>query len=279
MRLLFLGDIVGRPGRDALRERLPSLRAELRADFVVANGENAAAGAGITERLARQILATGVDGVTLGDHTWDQRGFDQEIGRIDRLCRPANLPAVQPGRTHLVLENNGLRLGVATLLGRVFLHTQSACPFDTTQALLAGPLRDCDAVFLEIHAEATAEKISFGHAFDGRAALVAGTHTHVPTADACILPRGTAYITDVGMTGPYASVLGREVEPAVARFRDGLPRKLPVAWGDVRIGGVLVEFDTAARRAVSITPVCERVALPMPPAPANGPAAGTEGES
>jgi metallophosphoesterase (TIGR00282 family) len=272
MRLLFLGDVVGRPGRDALRLRLPSLRNELRADCVIANGENAAAGAGITERLARQVLQTGVDAITLGDHTWDQRGFDQEITRIDRLCRPANFPAAQPGRTHLILETAGLRLGIATLLGRVFVNTPSACPFHTAEELLAGPLAGCDAVFLEIHAEATAEKIAFGRAFDGRAALIAGTHTHVATADASLLPGGTAYITDVGMCGPHDSVLGREVGPVVARFRDGLPRKLPVATADVRLNGVLVEFDPAARRALSVQRIGETVELtPLPqPATTNG---------
>lgn len=251
-RLLFIGDIVGRPGRTFVIERCARLREEHRLDLIVANAENAAAGAGLSGRIAQELLAAGVDGITLGDHVWDQRGFENEIGGFERVCRPANLPAAQPGRTHLVLTTkDGFRLGVFTTLGRVFVGMPSECPFAAADRELAALAGRCDAVLAEIHAEATAEKIAYGRHLQGRASLVAGTHTHVATADACLWPGGTAYITDVGMTGPHESVLGREIAPVLSKFRDGLPRRFEVAADDVRLNGVIVEVD-AAGKAVSI---------------------------
>jgi metallophosphoesterase (TIGR00282 family) len=253
IRILFIGDVVGRPGREFLRERVASLREELGLTFIVANAENAAAGAGITGTIARQLLAAGVDAITLGDHVWDQKGFESEIATFERVCRPANLPASNPGRTALMLERDGARLGVFTVLGRQFLNMKSDCPFLTADRVL-GELNvaGADFVLAEIHAEATSEKIAFGRHLDGRAAIVVGTHTHVPTADACVLPAGTAYLTDAGMTGPYDSVLGREVKPVIAKFLDGMPRRFEVASGDVRISAALAEIDPATRRAISM---------------------------
>lgn len=243
-KILFLGDIVGKPGREAVARHLPALKAELGASIVVANGENAASGAGLTSTLAKEILSAGVDAITLGDHVWDQRGFDAEIGSLDQVCRPANLPASCPGRTHLIVERDGFRLGIATVLGRSFMNLQRGeCPFLSADAKLRELKAQTDGVLMEIHAEATSEKIAFGWYLDGRASIVVGTHTHVPTADASILPRGTAYLTDAGMCGPYASVLGREVQPVVAKFLDGMPRKFEVATGDPRISGLLVELS------------------------------------
>ena len=241
-KLLFIGDVVGRPGRDAIVERLPKLREELQADFVVANGENAAAGAGLTAALANDLLAAGVDAITLGDHLWDQRGFDAELPALDRVCRPSNLPKQCPGRTHLIVERNGIRLGIFTVLGGAFMKLPADNPFHNGDAMMEQLKGQCDAILAEIHAEATSEKIAYGWYMDGRATLVAGTHTHVPTADEIVLPRGTAYITDVGMTGPYQSVLGREVQGVLGRFLDSMPRKWEIATGDVRICGCLVEF-------------------------------------
>lgn len=251
-RLLFIGDIVGRPGREVVEKLVPALRAELSLDFVIANGENAAAGSGITTRLAHELLSAGVDAITLGDHVWDQRGFELDIGGSERICRPANLPRAQPGRDHLILTApGGLRLGVFTVLGRVFVDTPSECPFLTAERIL-GSLEGVDAVLAEIHAEATAEKIAYGYALDGRVTAVLGTHTHVATADAALLPAGTAYQTDVGMTGPHRSVLGREIQPVLAKFRDGMPRRLEVAEGDPRLSGTVVDFAPGSRTATSI---------------------------
>ncbi|MDX2109190.1 MAG: TIGR00282 family metallophosphoesterase [Verrucomicrobiota bacterium] len=255
-KLLFLGDIVGKPGRDAVIKRLPQLRQDWALDFVVANGENSAAGAGISGAIARDLFAAGVDAITLGDHVWDQRGFEDEIKSLDKLCRPANLPVNCPGRTYVIIEKAGYKLAVFTVLGRQFMNnTKADCPFLCSDKLLRELKGQANAFLVEIHAEATSEKIAIGWYLDGRAGLVVGTHTHVPTADAAILPRGTAYLTDAGMCGPYASVLGREVRPVLGRFLDGMPRKFDVATEDVRLSGALVELtpDGAASHIELIT--------------------------
>jgi len=247
MRVLFLGDIVGRPGRQAVIDLAPALRSELALDFLVANGENAAGGAGLTAAIARELIGAGVDAITLGDHLWDHHGFERDIGGLERVCRPANLPDVQPGRTHLVLENRGQRLAVATVLGRTFMGPRVNCPFLTADQVLAEVATQADATLVEIHAEATSEKIAMGWYLDGRAAAVVGTHTHVATADVTTLPRGTAYQTDAGMCGPHTSVLGREIAPCIGRFVDGMPRRCPVAEGDVRLNGLLFEFNEQSK--------------------------------
>lgn len=251
-KILFIGDIVGKPGREILAERLQRLRAELKADAVIANGENVAAGAGITGALAKALLATGIDAITLGDHVWDQRGWDDEIDDFPTVCRPANLPEACPGADHVILNVKGFRLAVFTVLGRTFMGLKAECPFLCADAMLKKLGALADGVLVEIHAEATSEKIALGWHLDGRAVAVLGTHTHVPTADAGVLPKGTAFMCDVGMTGPYASVLGREVAPVTARFLDGMPRRFEVAEGDVRISGALVDYDETAKRARGI---------------------------
>jgi metallophosphoesterase (TIGR00282 family) len=252
IKLLFIGDIVGRPGRDILAERLPRLRTEHGVDFVVANGENAAAGAGITGALADSILGCGVDAITLGDHVWDQRGWETEITRMDRVCRPANLPAACPGLDHVVVNNRGFRVAVFTVLGRQYMNLKADCPFLCADRMIERLKGQADAIVVEIHAEATSEKIALGWHLDGRVTAVLGTHTHVPTADATVLPKGTAFMCDVGMTGPYAGVLGREVAPVVSRFLDGMPRRFEVAEGDVRISAALVGIEPAMARATGI---------------------------
>jgi metallophosphoesterase (TIGR00282 family) len=252
LKLLFIGDIVGRPGREIIAEKLPRLRSEHAIDFIVANGENAAAGAGITGSLARSILESGVDAITLGDHVWDQRGWENEIGEIEHVCRPANLPASNPGWDHLILEKRGFRLAVFTVLGRTFMGLKAEDPFQCADRLIAQLKSQADAILVEVHAEATSEKQALGWYLDGRVTAVLGTHTHVPTADACILPKGTAFMCDVGMTGPYASVLGRETQPVIARFLDGMPRRCEVAEGDVRLSGALVEINASSANAQKI---------------------------
>ncbi|MSU24202.1 MAG: TIGR00282 family metallophosphoesterase [Opitutus sp.] len=252
LKLLFIGDIVGRPGRDIVAERLPQLRTEHGLDFVIANGENAAAGAGITGAMAKLILESGVDAITLGDHVWDQRGWESEIGQLERVCRPANLPASNPGRDHLIVERRGFRLAVFTVLGRTYMNLKADCPFLCADRMIAQLKGQADAIVVEVHAEATSEKQALGWHLDGRVSAVLGTHTHVPTADARVLPQGTAFICDVGMTGPYASVLGRDVKPVVAKFLDGMPRRFEVATEDVRLSGALVEIRPATARAEKI---------------------------
>lgn len=252
LKLLFIGDIVGRPGRDLVNERLAKMRTELSLDFVIANGENAAAGAGITGSIARSLLDAGVDAITLGDHVWDQRGFETEISQLEKICRPANLPHECPGWDHLIIEARGFRVGVFTLLGRIYLGMKAECPFLCADRMIEQLRSQCDAIVVEIHAEATSEKQALGWYLDGKVTAVVGTHTHVPTADAGILPKGTAYISDIGMTGPYASVLGREIEPVVARFRDGMPRRFGVASGDVRLSGALIEIEASMAHAQKI---------------------------
>ncbi|MGF1449269.1 MAG: YmdB family metallophosphoesterase [Opitutales bacterium] len=249
MRLLFLGDIVGKPGRRYLRQRLARLRDELGADLVVANGENAAGGSGLTGAMAEELHGAGVDALTLGDHVWDQRGFEQEIDQLERVCRPANLPANCPGRRSLVVEAAGVRVGIFTILGRTFMNMKAECPFLCADALM-DELRDAaDAWLVEVHAETTSEKCALGWYLDGRASLVVGTHTHIPTADGRILPRGTAYQTDAGMSGPYASCLGRDIQPVILRFLDGMPRRFTVAEEDVRLCGCVVDIDPASGAA------------------------------
>jgi len=247
MKLLFIGDIVGKPGREIVAAAVPKLRAERNLDFVIANGENAAAGSGITGSLCRAVLESGVDAITLGDHVWDQKGFEGEIGALEKVCRPANLPVSCPGRDHLILEKNGFRLLVFTMLGRNFMGPKVDCPFLTTDALLKKLAGRYDGALAEIHAEATSEKQGFGWYLDGRVTAVLGTHTHVATADASLLRQQTAFLCDVGMTGPHESVLGREIAPVLGRFLDGMPRRFEVATGDNRLSAVEVTFTPAGR--------------------------------
>lgn len=256
-KILFLGDIVGRPGRNFVVERLASLRQKLGADIVIVNGENSAGGAGITKKIADELTVAGVDAITLGDHVWDQKNFENEIDGLEQVCRPANLPEKNPGRTHLIVVKGGFRLGIFTVLGRNYLTLKSSCPFLRADAKLAELESQCDAVFVEVHMEATSEKVALGWHLDGRAAAVVGTHTHVPTADGRILPKGTAYLSDAGMCGPYASVLGRDVGQVVATFLDGMKRRFPVAEADVRISGCLIEIDPSTGLSLSF----ERIEL------------------
>lgn len=241
-------------------EGLASMRTKLNVDLVIANGENSAGGAGITRKIAEQLIEAGVDAITLGDHVWDQKNFENEIDEIKSICRPANLPEQNPGRTHLIIERNGFRLGVFTVLGRNYLALKADCPFKTADRLFETIKDDCDAIFVEAHMEATSEKIALGWHLDGRAAAVLGTHTHVPTADSRVLPKGTAYITDAGMCGPYASVLGREIDPVIESFMDGRKRRFDVARTEVRICGCIVDVNSTNGLATGI----ERVEVKKP---------------
>lgn len=251
MKLLFIGDIVGKPGREIVAAKIAQLRAERSIDFVIANGENAAAGSGITAAIAQTLREVGVDAITLGDHVWDQKGFEADIVGLGHVCRPANLPAANPGRDHLIMEKNGCRLLIFTVLGRTFMGLKAECPFLGADALLQRLGGQYDAALVEIHAEATSEKQAMGWHLAGRVTAVLGTHTHVATADAAVLRGHTAFQCDVGMTGPHESVLGREIAPVLGRFLDGMPRRYEIASGDNRLSAALVEF-TAQGQATSI---------------------------
>ena len=253
MRLLFIADIFGRPGREAVEALVPRLREELELDLVIANGENAADGAGITDRLADKILASGVDCITLGNHTWHQRGFGSYLDSEPRIVRPANYLATAPGRGSTIVEaSNGTRVAVINLLGRLFVHPEPACsPFEQAAALVADARAQTPVVILDFHAEATSEKVAMGRHLAGRATAVLGTHTHIQTNDASLWD-GTAYLSDCGMTGPHDSVIGVRTEIALRRFLTQMPARSEPALGDVRLEGALLECDAESGRATRI---------------------------
>jgi 2',3'-cyclic-nucleotide 2'-phosphodiesterase len=245
MRILFVGDVVGRPGRDAVAALLPKLRAELRVDLAIVNGENAAGGAGLTAEIARELQASGADVVTSGNHVWDQRQFVNEIESLDFVLRPINLPRNNPGRGSLV-ANGAL---VVNAIGRTFMNPADD-PFRAMDELLATDVPTIRV--LDWHAEATSEKLAMGWHLDGRVTAVVGSHTHVPTADARVLPNGTALVCDTGMVGPRDSILGMRTDVIVDRFRTGLPKRFEVADGQVAFGSVLIDADDATGKARSI---------------------------
>ena len=258
MRLLFLGDVVGRSGRTAIVEALPGLRERYRADFVVVNGENAAGGFGITEAILIELLDAGADVVTTGNHVWDQREALVFIERHDRLLRPVNFPEGTPGKgAGLFKARNGAEVLVVNAMGRVFMADLD-CPFRAVERELkaCGLKRGADAIVIDFHAEATSEKEAMGFFVDGRASALIGTHTHVPTADEQILDAGTAYISDVGMCGDYDSVLGMGKDEPLARFLTKIPSgRFQPSHGEATLCGVGVEIDDATGLARAIAPI------------------------
>ncbi len=248
-RILFLGDIVGEPGRDAVQQGLPSLQDSYQPLFTIVNGENSASGVGITPKIADQILGWNVDAITLGNHAFNKRDIYPYLETAKPIVRPLNMPDGVPGRGSLTLEREGVRLRVANLCGRVYMDAYDD-PFRAADALVAS-LND-EHLFVDFHAEATSEKIAFGWHLNGRASAVVGTHTHVQTADETILPGGTAYITDVGMCGPLRSVLGMDREIVLGRFRTTLPARFQVANEPGVISAVLVGVERDTGRAVSM---------------------------
>ncbi len=261
MRLAFFGDVVGASGRAAVLAHLPRLKAELRLDFVVVNAENAAGGFGLTERIGEELFAAGADCLTLGDHAWDQREALTYIIREPRLLRPINYPpaASAPGRgANLFTLADGRRVGVVQVQGCVFMKDSLDNPFQAIDAALeALPLGvAADAIMVDVHCEATSEKMAMGHFCDGRASLVAGSHTHVPTADAQILPGGTAYLTDAGMCGDYDSVIGMRKDISIERFATRLPgERYKLAEGEGTLCGVFAEINAASGLAERVTPI------------------------
>jgi len=258
MKLLFIGDIVGRPGRDLVRRHLKALTAASAVDLVIANGENAAGGAGITRDNAKEIFGAGVDVITTGNHVWDKREALEFIVTEPRLIRPANYPEGTPGLgSYVAVTRTGVRVGVVNVMGRVFLNLIDE-PFRAADREIARVKADgAQVVFVDVHAETTSEKVALGWYLDGQVAAVVGTHTHVQTADERILPGGTACLTDVGMTGPHDGVIGMDKAAVIARFVTGLPGRFEPATGDVRLHGVTITTDPATGRATAV----ERVAL------------------
>ncbi|MEI8012836.1 MAG: TIGR00282 family metallophosphoesterase [Candidatus Omnitrophota bacterium] len=254
MKILFLGDIVGNPGREVFARHVPAMRRNGEADMVIANAENAAGGSGITEMVARELFSFGCDVITLGDHVWDKREVYPYLNSAPHVVRPANFAVEAPGRGMCVVDINGIRVAVITLMGRTFMKYLVNCPFRTLDALL-GDLTDAKVVLVDMHAEATSEKVAMGWYADGRVSAVLGTHTHIQTADEKILPGGTAYITDAGMTGPYDSVIGQSKERIMARYLTGLPNKFEVAGGKATLCGALMDVDETTGRARSIVRV------------------------
>ncbi len=267
MKLLLSGDIVGSPGRTAFACAVTELKSRRGIDFVVANGENAAAGRGITRKLADELFAAGADVITMGDHVWDQKELAAQLSQEPRILRPANYAPACPGAGWVTRETAAGRVTVINLVGRVFLGP-SDCPFRTVDAILTRERNLGRIIVVDLHAEATSEKIAMGRFLDGRVSAVVGTHTHVQTADETVLPKGTAYITDLGMTGPTDSVIGRETATILQVFTTGMPAKFEVASEGVMFQGALVDIDEKTGRARSIT----RIRQPMlkPAAPAGG---------
>jgi hypothetical protein len=251
--LLFIADVVGVPGRRALEERLPGLREELDVDVCIVNGENVADGVGLTPKLAEKLLACGADAITLGNHTWRRPELVPWIDSNDRVVRPANFSRYAPGRgSTIVPARDGTPVGVINVMGQLFLEVQRG-PFEVIDDLVDATRNETPVIFVDVHAEATSEKVALARWLDGRVTAVIGTHTHVQTNDPRILPGGTAALTDAGMTGPHDSVIGVDAERAISRMRTGLPTRFETAQGDVRIEGALVECGADGRAVRCVT--------------------------
>lgn len=243
MKVLFIGDIVGKNGRIAVKSLLPELTGKYKIDLVIANGENIAGGFGLTEALVAELFKMGVHIITTGNHVWDKKDFVHYISKDNRVLRPANFAPGVPGYGSIVFNApGGIKVGVLNLSGRVFM-TNMDCPFRTAKEELEKLSAETNIIIIDIHAEATSEKIALGYFVDGKASAVVGTHTHVQTADEKILPKGTAYITDVGMTGPSNSVLGVDVQQIITRFLTGMPMRFETAQGESILSAVVIDID------------------------------------
>ena len=259
MKILFIGDIVGSPGRSAIGRLLPELKKEHKLDFVVANAENAAGGSGITQSIADELFDSGVNVITAGDHIWKKREIFEIINQEERILRPINFPSGAPGRGYNVFKaKNGVKVGVINVNGRVFMDALE-CPFRTTLAAAEEISKETKIIFVDIHAEATSEKVALGWYLDGKVSAVLGTHTHVQTADERILPNGTAYLTDVGMTGPLDSVIGRKIEDVLERFLTSIPVRFAVATDNIQLQGAVVDIDDKTGKAKSIIRIQRKI--------------------
>ena len=252
MRLLFIGDIVGPPGVTFLQRALPVLRQVEKIDLVIANAENAAGGSGLTSKLYRKVRHAGVDLVTLGDHVYKKKDIIPTLEQDERICRPANFPTSAPGREYATcISRGGAAVAAFSLLGRTYMRP-AECPYQAAERILQALAGRVRCIIVDMHAEATADKYLMGHFLKGRVSAVLGTHTHVPTADEQILPGGTAFICDVGMTGPYDSILGRRIDRVLKTTITFVPTPFDVAEGDVRLGAAIVDVDAATGQATAI---------------------------
>ncbi len=252
MKILFSGDIVGKPGRLAIRELLPLIVEDYRIEFVIANCENAAAGFGVTRDVVEELYQSRIDVLTSGNHIWDKKEVLEFVEDYETLLRPANYPEGTPGFGSVVMPcASGIHVGVINLAGRVFMRPLD-CPFRSAEKEIERLRKKTRIIIVDMHAEATSEKQALGWFLDGRVSAVLGTHTHVQTADEKILPNGTAYITDLGMTGPFDSIIGTRKDAVLERFLIQMPNKFDVAKGDIRLQGVVLEVDTASGKALSI---------------------------
>ncbi len=251
MKVLVIGDIVGSPGRNAIKALVPVIKKEEGVDFVIANAENAAGGSGVTPQLAEELFGYGVDVMTTGDHIWNRREVFEYLDKTPTLLRPANYPKGVPGFGSCLVDKKSVKVGVINLAGRVFMDTIE-CPFRIVREEIENMKGVPKIIFVDIHAEATSEKVALSWYLDGMVSCVFGTHTHIQTADERILPKGTAYITDLGMTGPYDSVIGRRVDQILSRFITQLPTRFEMAENNVKLCGAVVEVDEKTGRALSI---------------------------
>jgi len=259
MKILFIGDIVGSPGREAVKSLLPGLKQRHGLDFIIANAENAAGGSGITPKIAEDLFSFGVDVLTSGDHIWKKRDIFEVIDSEPRILRPLNYPAVAPGRGKgLFKASCGSLVGVINVNGRVFMEALE-CPFRASLQAQEELSQKAKVIIVDIHAEATSEKVALGWYLDGRVSAVVGTHTHIQTADEKILPSGTAYITDVGMTGPLDSVIGRKIEDVLSRFLTAVPTRFDIAEDNIQLQAVVIDIDENTGKARSIVRIQERL--------------------
>jgi len=257
LRVLFLGDVVGEPGRSAIFARLPQLKAQHQIDFTIVNGENAARGRGITGKITIDLLRAGVSVITTGDHIWDQKDILTFIDTEPRLLRPVNYPAGAPGQGSVVLETEKGKIGVINVQCRTFMQPILDNPFRAIESAVATLRSETPNIVVDVHGETTSEKIAMGRFLDGKVSAVIGTHTHVQTADEQIFPGGTAFLCDAGMCGPVVSILGRAIDPIMNRFVSNLPASFPVAAGEVRLRGALVDIDETSGKAKRIARVDE----------------------
>lgn len=260
MKILCIGDVVGEPGREAVQKLLPGLKKEFGIDATIVNAENSAGGSGVTPKTAEELFKSGCDVLTLGDHTWDKGEIKEYLNTCRYIVRPANFPDGAPGKGLCIFETKtGQKLAVINLLGRTFMRYNVNCPFRELKSIVGNLKKDIPVIIVDMHAETTSEKKAMGHFIDGEVSAVVGTHTHVQTADETVLPKGTAYITDLGMTGPHDSVIGQNKEKIVERFLTSIPHKFEVAVNDAQVQGVMIDIDETTGKARMITRIQRRL--------------------
>jgi len=259
MRVLFIGDVVGRPGRNIIGGRLDLLKEREKIDFAIVNAENAAGGSGLTPRIAEELFSAGADALTSGDHIWKKREIYNFLNSSEKVVRPLNYPEGAPGKGATIIKTpTGKKIGIINVIGRVFMDAVE-CPFRSAKKAVSDVREITPIIIVDIHAEATSEKVAMGWYLDGEVSAVVGTHTHIQTADEKILPEGTAYITDCGMTGPYDSVIGRKKDKILARFLTQLPAPFDIATDDVQMHGVIIDIDEKTGKAREIKRVREKM--------------------